>query len=91
VSEQLQMPMLIGCDFCVTNDIILNFQREKLMIQNGDESTEVEIMNSREVRVEDCYDSLRNRQVFALPTGRKNGNKLLKIMSFSKILLYKVI
>jgi hypothetical protein len=46
VSEQLQTSMLIGCDFCVTNGIILDFQRGKLMIQN-DESIEVEIINSR--------------------------------------------
>jgi hypothetical protein len=61
--------MLICCDFCVTNGIILDFQRGKLRIQNDDESIEVEITNSREVRgVEDCYDSSRKRQVIALST-----------------------
>jgi hypothetical protein len=58
VSEQLQTPMLIGYYFCITNGIILDFQKGKLILQNDDEPTEMEIMNSRdEARgVEDCYD-----------------------------------
>jgi hypothetical protein len=70
VSEQLLTPMLIGYDFYITNGIILDFQRGKLILQNDDQSTEIKIMSSREEAkgVEDCYESLSNRQVIALPT-----------------------
>jgi hypothetical protein len=59
VSEQFQTPMLVGYDFCITNGIILDFLKGKLILQNDDESTDIEIMNSREGArgVEDCYDS----------------------------------
>jgi hypothetical protein len=70
VSDQLQTPMLIGYDFCITNGIILDIQKRKLILQNDDASIEIEIMNSREEArgVEDCYEALSNRQVIALPT-----------------------
>jgi hypothetical protein len=70
MSEQLQTTMPIGRDFCIANGIILDFQKGKLMIQNSEELTEVEIINSRgEVRgAGEFYDSLSNRQVVALPT-----------------------
>jgi hypothetical protein len=80
VSEHLQTSMLICCDFCVTNGIILDFQRGTLMIQNNEEPIEVEITNSREVRgVEDCYDSSRNRQVIALPTPQTDPCQLAMV------------
>jgi hypothetical protein len=70
VSEQLLTPMLIGYDFCITNGVILDFQRGKLILKHDDESTEIEIMNSREEArgLEDCYETLNNRHVIALPT-----------------------
>jgi hypothetical protein len=70
VSEQLLTPMLSGNNFCIANGIVLDFQRGKLVLQNDGESTEIEIMNRREGarRVENCYESLSNRQVIALPT-----------------------
>jgi hypothetical protein len=62
--------MLIGYDFCIANGIILDFQRGKLILKHDAESTEIEIMNRREeARVmENCDESLSNRQVIALPT-----------------------
>jgi hypothetical protein len=70
VSKQLQTPMLIGYVFCITNSIIFVFQRGKLVLQNDDESTEIEIMSRQEEArgVEDCYESLSNRQDVALST-----------------------
>ena len=70
VSQQLLTPMLIGYDFCITNGIILDFQRGKLRLQNDDQSTEIEITNRREEArgMEDCYGSLSNRQDIAIPT-----------------------
>jgi hypothetical protein len=70
VSEQLLTPILIGYDFCITNGIISDFQRGKLILKYDDESTEIEIMNSREEarELEDCYETFNNRQVIALPT-----------------------
>jgi hypothetical protein len=61
--------MLIGYDFRITNGIILDFQRGKLILKH-DESTEIEIMNSREEArgLEDCYETLSNGQVIALST-----------------------
>jgi len=69
VSEELLTPMLNGYDFCITNGIILDFQGGKLIIQNDDESTEIEIVNSLEEarEMEDCYESLSNRH-FTLTT-----------------------
>jgi len=41
VSEQLQTPMLIGYDFCIANDTILDFQKGKLIVQHDDETTQI--------------------------------------------------
>jgi hypothetical protein len=62
--------MLIGYDFCIANGIVLDFQRGKLILQNDGESTEIEILNRQEEArgVENCYGSLNNSQVIALPT-----------------------
>lgn len=62
--------MLIGSDFCITNDIVLDFQRGKLVLHRDDKSTEVEIVCRRqEARErEDCQGSISNRQVIAIPT-----------------------
>jgi hypothetical protein len=70
VSNQLKTPMLIGYDVCITSGIILDFQRGKLVLRNDDESTEIEIMSRQEEArgVEDCYESLSNREVIAVPT-----------------------
>ena len=70
VSEQLLTPMLIGNDFYITNGIIRDIQRGKLILQNDDQLTEIETISSREEArgVENCYESLSNRQVTALPT-----------------------
>jgi hypothetical protein len=64
--------MLIGYDFCIANGIVLDFQRGKLILQNDGESIEIEILNRREEArgMENCYGSLNNRQVIALPTPR---------------------
>jgi hypothetical protein len=69
VSEQLLTPMLIGYDFCITNGIILDFQRGKLILKHDDESVEIKIINSREEarELEDCYETLSNRRVEIQP------------------------
>jgi hypothetical protein len=46
VSEPLLTPMLIGYDCCIANGKILYFQRGNLVLQNDDDSTEIEIMGS---------------------------------------------
>ena len=70
MSEQLLTPMLIGYDFCIVNGIIHDFQRREANIKHDDELTEAEIMNNREEArgLEDCYESLSNRRIIALPT-----------------------
>jgi len=62
--------MLIGYDFYINNGIILDMQRVKLILQIDDHVKEIENMSSREEarEVENCYESLRKRQVIALPT-----------------------
>jgi hypothetical protein len=39
VSAQLLTPMLIGSDLCTANDIILDFERGKIVLHNNDKST----------------------------------------------------
>jgi len=70
LSEQLLTPMPIGCDFCIANGIILDFHRGKLILKHDNQSTEIEIINRREEArgMEDCCESLSNRQVIALST-----------------------
>ena len=78
VSEQLLTLMLVGYDFCVANGIILDFQRRKLILKRDAESAEMEIMNRREeaIGMEDCYESVSNRQVIALPTPLTDPSQL---------------
>ena len=48
VPEQLLTSMLIGYAFCITNSIILDFQRGKLILNHHDQPADIEIMNRRE-------------------------------------------
>ena len=70
VSEQLLTPMLIGHDFCVTNGVILDFQKGKLILQNDGDSVEVKFMNRQDVAtvLTGRYRSVNNREVITLPT-----------------------
>jgi hypothetical protein len=70
VSEELMTPMLIRCDFCTANGLILDFQREILSMRQKEQSIEIEFMNRKEeVRGgENCSEARRNKQAIALPT-----------------------
>jgi len=70
VSDQLLTPMLIGCDFCIANGLVLDFQREELLIIQGGQSIEIDFMNRRKGarEREDSFRALRNQQVGSLPT-----------------------
>ena len=62
--------MLIGHDFCVTNGVILDFQKGKLILQNDGDSVEVKFMDRQDEAAglaEGCR-SVNNREVIALPT-----------------------
>jgi hypothetical protein len=69
VSGQLLTPMLIGCDFCIANGVILDFQKGNLLLQNDGNSVEIQIANKQkeETGVAGSY-RLNNREVIALPT-----------------------
>jgi hypothetical protein len=47
VSEQFIAPMLIGCDFCTANGVVLDFHTVKITLQKDGKSVEVEIMKSQ--------------------------------------------
>jgi len=70
VSDQLVTPMLIRCNFCIANGLVLGFQKEKLLIKQNDQSVEIDFMSrQKEARGrENSFEALRNQQVVALPT-----------------------
>ena len=80
VSEQLMTPMLIGCDFCTTNGLILDFQRQMLSMKQRDQYTEVNFMNRQEEGRggETSFAALRNRQAIALPTPLSDPGQLIR-------------
>jgi hypothetical protein len=80
VSDQLLTPMLIGCDFCIANGLVLDFQREKLLIIQGGQSIEIDFMNRRKGarEREDSFGALRNQQVGSLPTPLVHLGELAK-------------
>jgi hypothetical protein len=69
-SAQLLTPMLIGPDFCTANDIILDFQRGKIVLHSKNKSTEIEIVCGRQEGRERkaYYQPISNKQIIALPT-----------------------
>ena len=48
VSEQLMTPILIGCDFCIANGLIIDFQKETVSMKQKDQAIEVNFMNRQE-------------------------------------------
>jgi hypothetical protein len=80
VSEQLMTPMLIGCDFCIANGLILDFRRETLSMKQPNQSIEVNFKNRQdEARGgETNFAALRNRQAIALPTPLADPGQLTR-------------
>jgi hypothetical protein len=61
--------MLFGCDFCIANGLVLDFQKEKLLIKQNDQSVEIDFMSrQRKTRgKENSFEALRDQQVVELP------------------------
>jgi hypothetical protein len=70
VSAQLLTPMLIGSDFCIAYDNILDFERGKIVLHSNDKSTGIEIVCGRQEgrEGEGYYQPLSNKLIIALPT-----------------------
>jgi len=56
--------------FCIANDLVHDFQREKLLIKQNDRSIEIDFMNKQTEAKgkENSFGALRNQQVGVLPT-----------------------
>ena len=78
VSEQLMTPILIGCDFCIANGLIIDFQKETVSMKRSEQSIEVDFMNNQEEERggETSVAALRNRQAIALPTPQSDPSPL---------------
>jgi hypothetical protein len=72
--------MLIGCDFCTANGLILDFQRETLSLKQKNQSIEVNFMNRQEEARggETSFAALRNRQAIALLTPLSDSGQLTR-------------